>query len=346
MKGVVTIKRRILIPFLTICTLLMFSMSAYAATPVLPKTNFDYKGTEIPPSVSTTYRTDHALFKDEAELLTPTSEKELWEKLEATVDYLNINIAVFIGGNYRTNDETVTFTDQAISSVFGKNSDTIFIYLDFEGYSPAYDYIRVSNKAEDIFPETKRNKILNVMYQTLPKSTEPIYEDAVRSAISKGLDEIKSQGYVNTARPSQTSTVRSYRTPEPVPQQKTDSGFMDFIRSIPRPYIYGGIAVIIVLILIAILSSAAKRRSRRTNNYYNNYNDNYYDHRDNYYSGRSYHHHSQYNAYNRRPPRGRPPRDYDPPPRNSRPPRSSPPPSGSSNNNNNSSHSSGSGHYR
>ncbi len=322
----------------------MCSITAFAVSPVTPKTNFNYKGTDIAPSIETIYRSDHAYFKDEAEILTSGTEKDLWEKVQSTADYLNINIAVFIGGNYRTEDETVTFTVNSIESIFGKYSDSLFIYLDFEGYSPAYDHIRVFNKAEDMFSETKRNKILNAMYQDLPKSTEPIYEDAVSKGISKGLDEVKSQGYVNSIATSQPYNENNTTTPPP-PQHtgRSDTGseIENFFRNIPTSVIIGAIVVIVVLIILSSIVKSIRRRlgsgfgnTYNNSSYYNN-NDNYYGRRSGFYSG---------SHYNRRPPRHRPPRDYGPP-RNSRPSHNSPssPPRSS---NNNSSHNSGSGHYR
>ena len=344
MKGVVTIKRRSFASIIAICLIMLFSMTVHAATPVTPKTNYNYKGTDIAASIETIYRTDKAYFKDEADILTAASEKELWEKLEAAADYLNIRIAVFIGGNYRTDDETPAFTVNSTNAIFGSQSDALFIYLDFEGYSPAYDYIRAFNKAEEIYPETKRNKILNVMYQKLPKSTEPVYEDAVRQAISLGLDEVKSQGYVNPVRastPTYSSTPQTRpapQTPQAQPEEKP-TGIEGFFKSLPPAVIYGGIAVIVVLILLVIFSSIGKHSSRRS------YNNTYYDdgyRRSNYHS-----------SYRSRSYRSRPPRDYGPP-RHSRPPHHSAPPqqhhSGPSNNSSsgssNSPHSSGSGHYR
>ncbi len=322
LKGVVTIKRRLIVSFLTVCILLLFNVTAYAASPVIPKTNFNYRGTDIAASIESIYRTDHAYFKDEADLLTSSSEKSIWEKLQATSDYLNVNIAVFIGGNYRTEDETVNFTINGTSSIFGSYSDTLFLYLDFEGYSPAYDYIRAFNRAEDIYPDTKRNKILNVMYQSLPKSNEPIYEDAVRQAITNGLDEIKSQGYVNSVGTSQSQQNRPARQ---VSRTDTFANIGEIIQKIPSPVIFGGIALIVVLVIISSISKSIKRRFGRNNSYYNS--SNYYDPHSNYYNSGSYHN----TSYHRKPPRSRP----------SRSSRSSHRSSSSS-----SSHSSGSGHYR
>ncbi len=324
--------------------ILMCSITASAAEPVTPKTKFSYKGTDVQSSVESVYRTDHAYFKDEADILTTSSEKSLWEKIQTVSAQLKINVAVFIGGNYRTDDETVTFTMNAISSVFGSYSDTLFIYLDFEGYSPAYDYIRASNNAEDIFNDTKRNKILNAMYQKLPKSTEPVYEEDVRQGIADGIDEIKSQGYVNTPQSSynsrgtyqDTADDRGYypeRDPEPENKGSSSTPMM--------PIIIGAFVVIIILLII---SSIVKSITRKIGSFgRSSYRSSYYDHDDGYY-GRRDHYHRSYRSRPPRPPKPpRPPRDHGPS-GGGRPPRSSSPPKSSSRHD--SPHSSGSGHYR
>ncbi len=337
----------------SLCMILLCGISVSAANPVIPKTSFPYDGTDVQSSVESIYRSDHAFFKDEADILTSASEDKLWEKVQATSDELNINIAVFIGGNYRTDDETVTFTTNSISYLFGSSSDTLFVYLDFEGYSPAYDYIRTSNNAENIFTETKRNKILNVMYKKLPKSTEPVYEEPVQQAISDGLDEIKNQGYVNS-----TQQTPDYRSNSPAASPRTERGretprteigseLLDFVRKIPTPIIIAVVVGIVILIIISSIVKSIKRRINSSfgNSYYNNggyYNQggSYHSSHNGYYGGRSRH----YDSYHSRPPRHRPPRTHHEPPRSSRPPRNSAPPSGSSHSG--SPHSSGSGHYR
>lgn len=303
---------------------MLFSITAYAAGPVTPKTQFNYSGTDIVRSTDSLYRTENAYFKDEADVLPINTEREIWEKLQSAAEYLNIKIAVFLGGNYRTDDETIQFTIDSTYLIFGSSTDALFIYLDFEGYSPAYDYIRAFNRAEDIYPETKRNKILNKMYQNLPKSTEPIYSDAVRLGIENGLQEIKNQGYVNN-----TQNDNAYHS-SPQNYNESKSIAKDFFSQIPKPFIIAFIIFIVVLIIISSIKNFIKRHSvsRYTNTYYDNnsYYDDGYNHRSSYHS-----------SYRSRPPRSRPPRHHEPSHRSS---------SSSRRSSSDGPHSSGSGHHR
>ncbi|MBQ9460879.1 MAG: hypothetical protein IJU51_03030, partial [Clostridia bacterium] len=348
LKGVVAIKRRIILSILAVCMLVtvIFSTAAYAASPVTPRTSFSYRGTDITASVESKYRDTRAFFKDEAEILPDNAEREIWEKLQSTADYLNLNIAIFIGGNYRTDDETVNFTNECISALFGSSSDTVFIYLDFEGYSPAYDYIRTSNNADTIFTDTKRNRILNTMYQKLPKSSEPIYPDSVKLGVLNGIEEIKTQGYVNNYQHTNTydNANNTYDDYAPPPRKNNNISFNEvssFFSKIPSWLIFGVIGFIVLIIVISAISKSIKRHTRNFTNYNSNnyYDDNsYYGNRNGYYGRGSSYHHSSY----RRPPRSHSHHSPPPPP----PPRSSRSHSSSSNHSGSSNHSSGSGHYR
>ena len=290
-KGVITIKRRIVLSLLTLCLCCLFGVTVQAANPVIPKTDFDYLGTDVTASVQSTYRSGRAFFKDEADILPASMERDVWEKIQSTADYLNVNIAVFLGGNYRTDPETEQFTRDGTNTIFGSTSDTMFIYLDFEGYSPAYDYIWTSNNAQTIYPDTKRNKILNTMYKYLPKSSEPIYSDDIKQALLKGLDSVKSQGYVNTY---ENIHNNNYTTQNSSSRKKTSAedmaAFKNFLESIPKPVVIG---IIVVIVLLVIINSIRKAVRRRTSNYTSSYYNNTYSNNSYPPPPSSYHHHSR-----------------------------------------------------
>lgn len=286
-KGVITIKRRIVLSLLTLCLCCLFGVTVQAANPVIPKTDFDYLGTDVTASVQSTYRSGRAFFKDEADILPASMERDVWEKIQSTADYLNVNIAVFLGGNYRTDPETEQFTRDGTNTIFGSTSDTMFIYLDFEGYSPAYDYIWTSNNAQTIYPDTKRNKILNMMYKYLPKSSEPIYSDDIKQALLKGLDAVKSQGYVNNYQNNYNNNYTTQTSSRKKSSAEDMAAVKNFLQSIPRPVVIGIIIFVVLLVIVSAIRKAFRRRS--STSYYNtSYPPNNYPPHSNYHS--SYHH--------------------------------------------------------
>ena len=329
----VHIKRRIVISFFILCLFCIFSITAYAADPVIPRTSFDYKGTDVVASASTPYRSEKAYFKDEAEVLTKAQEKSIWERIQAAADTMDIKIAFFIGGNYRTDPETEAFTYNCASAVFGVNSDSLFIYIDFEGYSPAYDYVRALNKAQNVFTETARNKILQAMYQSLPQSSEPVYSDNVNRALLQGIDEVSIQ-YRSGNAPAPSTVSNTARQQQPPPQASEEQGFLGISTTM-----WIGIGIFIAVVVVISFISRLFRRivpRRSSGSYYNGgssyYGDNNYYRRSGTYYG-SYHH-------------SRPPRRPPPPPHHSSPPRSSPPRSSPPSSRPSGPSSSGSGHHR
>ena len=278
----VIIKRRILISLFTICLLCIFCITAYAADPVTPKNTFDYKGTDVLASVASPYRTEKAYFKDEAEVLTPEQRDSIWEKLQSASGSSKIRIAVFLGGNYRSDSETEDFTYDCSAAIFGANSDCLFIYLDFEGKSPAYDYVRSFNKAERIFDANARDKILQAMYDYLPESGKPIYSDDVNKALISGINTVSNQYGLSTDRPSGSVSSRSDKYDE------IDFSFLmkllPLISTVPL-FVYFIIGGIIVLILIFAILHSVKNSSYNGSSYYDG--DSYYD-RGRSYRSRSY----------------------------------------------------------
>lgn len=314
----VIIKRRIVISLFMLCLFCLFSITAFAVQPVRPKTSFGYNGTDVIASAKSDYRTNKAFFKDEAEILTSSQKNQILEKLRSAADNMDVGLALFLGGNYRTDDETKRFTDDCASALFGVKADSLFVYIDFEGYTPAYDYICAVNRAETIFSDTRRNKILQSMYEYLPESGDAIYSDSVYKALVNGINEITYQ-YRNNA----PGSVSERKTNKLAP----DYDYIGFFKSIPLSvYLTIGL-VILVLIIISKLNRARRGISSGSSNYYDS---------DRYYDDSSY-----YRRYShRRPPRRS--HYHSRPPRSSRPSRSSHSSSHSSSGHN----SSGSGHHR
>ncbi len=274
-----------LVSFISVCMLLLFSITAYAVSPVTPKTSFDYRGTDTEASLVSQYRDSKAFFRDEAEILTGKQQEEIWEKLQAVTDDMDIKVAVFLGGNYRSDPETEDFAHDCAVSLFGNDSDSLFIYLDFEGHSPAYDYIRALNKAERIFNKAAIDDIFDVMYEYLPPSDEPVYSDDVKKALLMGMDEVNELYGKSTDQPngafSASSTQNGSGQKISIDINKiysliTGMGTFSIL-------VIAGIAVFVIYILLLVL--LPKRSGSSDSSYYDR--DRYY--RSSYSSSRRRH---------------------------------------------------------
>ena len=159
------------------------------------------------------YRSDHAYFKDEAGIFNESLQNEMFEKTKKTAAAIDMNVAVFIGGYKRNDDFTVDFAGEASEYLFGTDDsvDAVFLYLDFEGNLPGqgYDLINAYHNAYFYYPDlgeddnSRKNRVqrmLDDMYNYLPKSGQEIRLSKVKSAIDVFLEDLvkyKEAGVVN-----------------------------------------------------------------------------------------------------------------------------------------------------
>lgn len=157
-----------------------------------PVHDFSYDGNDIKQSLLSGkyYKTNNAYYKDEAQIFDSDSDYgKLCENIQATADEIGMNVAVFIGGNYRSDPETEEFTRNGIIELFTLEYDqnSVFLYLDFEGQSSSYDYICTCHDAKLYYPSSgfddRVEEMIQDMYKYLPSSGSKIYKSKVKTAI-------------------------------------------------------------------------------------------------------------------------------------------------------------------
>lgn len=90
---------------------------------------------------------DYYLYDESGKL--SSSDFELIEtQLESTAEYIGYNVAVYIGGDYRSDAETERFVKNSTVDMYGYQSGSVFYYIDCEGSDSAYDYMYVLGDAQ------------------------------------------------------------------------------------------------------------------------------------------------------------------------------------------------------
>ncbi len=165
-----------------------------------PVHSFDYASSDIQKSLYTGkyYKTKNAYFKDEALVYDGDSYYDKTIKaVQQTADDIGMNVAIFMGGNYRSDSVTEEFTRQGIIELFtlDYDQDSVFLYLDFEGQSVSYDYICTCHDAKLYYPSTgfddRVEEMIEHMYKYLPKSGQTIYKSKVDSAVGSFTGDLK-----------------------------------------------------------------------------------------------------------------------------------------------------------
>lgn len=259
-----------------------FSMTVSAAEqPVTPRHDFNYRGNSVEESLDmqNSFKTSNAYFRDEAEIFNETDERDLTELIQNTADKMKMNLGIFIGGNYRSDSQTKTFTENACRKIFGNKADTnsVFIYLDFEQQDTAFDFIRTQHDAQLYYPDSGKNNridlILDDMYRYLPSSDEPIYSKDVYQAVKAACSDLVS--YANSGPVSDSSyrnnEAKQYRSV--ILGRIISTSFTPL--NLPLICVVGFFVLIIVLSFISSIFNVGRRRT-----YYNNSNE--------YGSGSSY----------------------------------------------------------
>ena len=180
-------------------TVFAFPVNAASGSAVTPRNDFRYYGTDLDSSLYSgkKYQTENAYFRDEAELFGSADYTDVCETIQNAADKIGMNVGFFIGGNYRSDNQTMEFCRDSIISLFGNDADTssVFVYLDFEGESPSFDFICCQHDATLYYPpdglDERQVDMRDNMYKYLPSSGSTIYTSAVINAIEAFCSDLE-----------------------------------------------------------------------------------------------------------------------------------------------------------
>lgn len=125
----------------------------------------------------------------------PQTFSELDTYIKQKSQELNLNLIVFLSGNYRSETDAMVFADDSYDEIFGENTDGIFYYLDISGGSPANDWISTSGRAVLIY-EDHLQSIFSSLDYYLPSSGQTVYPDDIKRAIMAYIGHIESYAHV------------------------------------------------------------------------------------------------------------------------------------------------------
>ncbi len=179
---------------------LILPVSAAGSSVAEPENSFTYSSSDINQSLYSGdyYRSENAYFKDEALVFNDESYYSKFKNsVQRTADEIGMNVGIFLGGNYRSDSTTESFTRNSIIELFTLDPDqnSVFLYLDFEGQSPSYDYICTCHDAKLYYPSSglddRVEEMIQNMYDYLPSSGSTIYKSKVESAINSFTADLK-----------------------------------------------------------------------------------------------------------------------------------------------------------
>lgn len=131
------------------------------------------------------YLDDNVYYCDESERFTRTERQKIIDLLKETSRKLGFNLAVYTGGYLRSDTATQKLAARGSEEIFGRapHNNTVFLYLDLDGFSNAYDYMDcyhdpclyyfATAQMEDD-EVTRIDRILEAMQEKLPSGGQEI----------------------------------------------------------------------------------------------------------------------------------------------------------------------------
>lgn len=220
------------------------------------------------------YRDDNVYFYDEADIFPPSDRKHIVELLQKTSADIEFNLALYVGGQSRLDSVIEEMAASGAEDLFSfdKYYGTVFLYIDMDGHSNAYDYMFCAKDAFLYYPngvnesgrygsEDRIDKILEAMQRYFPKGGSTIYYSKIVQGIETYCNELiyyKNKGLCDN------TWYRDYEKGEYV-----HVFFGKINRGQVKPYTFlvpGIIAALIVgFILSMIILAAVKNRYKFKN---------------------------------------------------------------------------------
>lgn len=123
------------------------------------------------------------------------------EAIRGCAEELEMNVYVMIAGPAfydfcRSESRSKEFADTAYESIFGKDTDGVFLLLDFTGNKPSNDYFSTSGKAI-LFYQKRIDAITSDLVRGLPPSgldDYTVYHEEVASSVRVFLKDLQKYG--------------------------------------------------------------------------------------------------------------------------------------------------------
>ena len=134
------------------------------------------------------YKDDTVYYCDESQNYTDSQKEQIVSLLKETSDTLGFNLAMYTAGKSRTDEEVENFAVNGSHEIFGLSPETgtVFLYLDLDGYSNAYDVMYCYREpflyySSELFGN-RIEKILVEMSKHLPKGGNYVDFDSLYAA--------------------------------------------------------------------------------------------------------------------------------------------------------------------
>ncbi len=132
---------------------------------------------------------ENAYFYDEAGRFSSAQDQQIAALVQYTADEIGFNFALYLGGQDRSDRSIETMANDGAREIFNRQtmSGAVFLYIDLDGYSNAYDYMHSEYDAflyysDDRFSD-RALKLLKNMQKYFPSGGSTIYFEDIYNGL-------------------------------------------------------------------------------------------------------------------------------------------------------------------
>lgn len=188
---------------------------------------------------------------DHKGILNLDQQIELNQLVHEKSEELGLYIMIYLSDTARSEWDTKDFSDCTYEDYFGPDTDGVFYYMDLSEQPSAYDYISTSGIG-NLYYDGNTDDMLDVIFDYLPASGEPIYGEDIEEGIKVILQQFEKYaekpGFFDYYHDSDKGTYTYYR------DGQVYVGTKKPVSIILRNFLIAGIPVGIIVFLIVYFS--------------------------------------------------------------------------------------------
>ena len=207
-------------------------------------------------------------------------------RLQKAAKKTNMNVAVVIGTQDRTDITIESLARSSYDELFGKNTDGLLYYMDLKGYSP-YDYITTKGLANFFYTNSAEDDRIDAMFDALDPYLYPIGSEDVSGAVMQFAEEVEY--YFDAGIPEHyfyyDDETRLYYTMGEDGNVKTSSSkpYRDTSVIVMITFMFTVVGLLVaVIVFFAVKSRYKFKYSLSPTNYVNRKNVEFYNQYDNF----------------------------------------------------------------
>jgi len=129
---------------------------------------------------------------DEGSRLSEDAFSTAYDRLQEAADNTNMNVAVILGNEARSEITIESMTDSTYDQLYGNKTDGICLYIDLSGVAHPYDYISTSGMGQFYYTNSSDSDRIGQIHYAIDKYLYPVGREDVEGALLCFADQLEN----------------------------------------------------------------------------------------------------------------------------------------------------------